>query len=337
MNIQKKTIVVFLLLINMLIINSCTRSYPRWQHISTDHISIPDITINRYEQALFGLDKNNLQNELLNLQKRFPFFLDANLKNSTNINQIYDYLTDPLIKDLFIESMQVFQDITLIEDQINLALKYYRFYLPDEPLPSVYTYISSLDFQHKIIATDSIIIIAIDIYLGPDFKPYHELGVPLYMIKEFDKKYIVRDCFFALGEKYLKMNESGYVLLDLMIYQGKQLYFLDAMLPALADNIKIQYTEEQLLWCQQNEENLWKFIIENGLLYSTDIQIMNKFLNEGPFTRGFPGSPAKLGHWLGWQIVRAYMNNNLDIEFKEMLLNNNAQEILSHSKYKPGR
>ncbi|MCK5838919.1 MAG: hypothetical protein KAG99_03675, partial [Bacteroidales bacterium] len=136
MNIPKKTIVVFLLLVNMLIISSCTRTFPRWQQVSTDHISIPGITINRYEKALFDLDKNNLQNELLSLQSKFPFFLDADLNDSTNINQIYDYLTDPLIKNLFKESMQIFPDLTLIEEQITLALKYYSFYFPDEPLPS---------------------------------------------------------------------------------------------------------------------------------------------------------------------------------------------------------
>jgi uncharacterized protein YjaZ len=59
-------------------------------------------------------------------------------------------------------------------------------------------------------------------------------------------------------------------------------------------------------------------------------------MGESPFIQGFPeGSPSRIGHWLGWQIVKAYMLNNPKIPIKELMRNNNMQQILDASKYKP--
>jgi uncharacterized protein YjaZ len=38
--------------------------------------------------------------------------------------------------------------------------------------------------------------------------------------------------------------------------------------------------------------------------------------------------------YIGWQVVRAYMNKNADVTV-EKLMNTDAQTILSKSKYKP--
>jgi hypothetical protein len=129
--------------------------------------------------------------------------------------------------------------------------------------------------------------------------------------------------------------EQGETFLDRMILNGKILYFLDAMLPFEEDEIKISYTNEQLDWCHSHEANLWQFFIENELLYETEITLINKFFNDGPFTRGFEGSPARLGSWMGWQIVRAYMNQNPEISLQQLLDETNSQKILSGSDYKP--
>jgi len=57
-------------------------------------------------------------------------------------------------------------------------------------------------------------------------------------------------------------------------------------------------------------------MIENKLLYSSYNQAMSKFITDGPFTTDFSKeSPAKIGSWIGWQIVRSYMNHNRKVMF----------------------
>jgi uncharacterized protein YjaZ len=41
-----------------------------------------------------------------------------------------------------------------------------------------------------------------------------------------------------------------------------------------------------------------------------------------------------VGQWLGWQIVRSYMENNDDVTL-EQLLAMNTKTIFENSKYKP--
>ena len=103
----------------------------------------------------------------------------------------------------------------------------------------------------------------------------------------------------------------------------------------MEDTIKIGYTGQQLKWCNQNEEQMWSFIIEKNLLYSTIEREYTKYLQDGNNTQGFPeGAPAKTGCYIGWQIVKSYMQNN-DVYLQQLVTESDPQKILDKSHYKP--
>ena len=107
-------------------------------------------------------------------------------------------------------------------------------------------------------------------------------------------------------------------------------------MPKAPNSIKISYNEAQLNWCDNNEEPVWFYFIDNDLLYTKETTEIIKYMGEAPFIQGFPdGSPGRIGHWLGWQIVKAYMEKNPTITIEKLMLNDNAQQILNASKYKP--
>ena len=107
-------------------------------------------------------------------------------------------------------------------------------------------------------------------------------------------------------------------------------------MPKASNTVKISYTETQLQWCDNNEEQVWFYFIDNNLLYSKEPTEIIKYMGEAPFIQGFPeGSPGRIGHWLGWQIVKAYMEKNPTVSIEKLMLNDNAQKILNESKYKP--
>ena len=121
-----------------------------------------------------------------------------------------------------------------------------------------------------------------------------------------------------------------------MVYEGKILYFLDAMLPETADTIKLGFKKRQLDWCRKNEAHVWSYLIEKKQLFTTKRLQISRYIDDGPFTAKLSRqSPAKTVSWIGLQIVRAYMSNKGDIGLAKLMYQSDYQAILNESRYKP--
>ncbi len=125
--------------------------------------------------------------------------------------------------------------------------------------------------------------------------------------------------------------------LSQIIYYGKELYLKDKLIPFKTDAQKIAYTQEQMDWAEANEEQIWRYFIEREVLYSTDSKLAPRFLDPAPFSKFQLEldnvSPGRVGRYIGWQIVRAFMDNN-KVSLQQML-SISAEEIFEKSNYKP--
>ena len=64
--------------------------------------------------------------------------------------------------------------------------------------------------------------------------------------------------------------------------------------------------------------------------------LIRKYLNDAPFTAPVSQeSPGRLGAWVGWQIVDAWMEKQKDISLSDLLKEHNYQKILNESGYQP--
>jgi uncharacterized protein YjaZ len=150
------------------------------------------------------------------------------------------------------------------------------------------------------------------------------------------KEMIVADCMRAIAESEFPYNDSMHNLLSRMVYEGKIQYFLDAMLPFAADSLKFGYSEQQLEWADYNEREMWAHIVEQKLLFGTDELTIRKMVADGPFTTLFANNSApRAGAFLGWKIVRKYMDKNPGISLQDLMKNNDYQGILNKAAYKP--
>src|SRR5690606_7722974 len=128
-------------------------------------------------------------------------------------------------------------------------------------------------------------------------------------------------------------------LLQHMIYHGKVLYTMDQVLPAVPDSLKIGYTAQQQEWANYFEPDIWAWFLQENLLYEADYNRIQKYLGEAPFTPELGErneSAPKLGAFIGWKIVRAYMARNKEKPLLDLLATD-AQEILDESRYRGGR
>ena len=58
-------------------------------------------------------------------------------------------------------------------------------------------------------------------------------------------------------------------------------------------------------------------------------------MNEGPKTPALGNeSPGFIGQFVGWQIVKKWMDKNEDISL-DVLMKTNAKKIFNEAKYKP--
>lgn len=325
------------LVFSMVVISCQSGSKRKDNRVPTD-VDGMKVSIHRYEQALFTIDQDKLKSELIRLMPEYPLFLGNTSPDTSSLLRMRNYLNDTLILSLYQESQQVYPSVDSLELSLGDAFARYRKAYPQAKIPAVYTYISGLDYENPVRLVDSIMIIALDMYLGHQSRFYKQLGLPEYRSFGFSKQFLVSDCMKEIAYQIMPVEKRDKNLLEWMVSYGKILYFLDVVLPGSADYQKIAYTPDQVKWCRENEVKIWAFFISQQLLFITDTKEIVNYIPDAPFTKGLPKeSPGRIGWWVGWQIVRKYMDKNREVTLQELMQNTDSQQILNLSGYKPSR
>lgn len=293
------------------------------------------VSIIRYEEDLFNLDVNNLKEELVNLQQQYPVFLGGDLNDPGNINQLSGYLNDPMIREFYNESHEKYPTLESLENDLGIMKKNYKEHFSKDSDFAIYTYISGLDFQHPVVFLDSMMLIAIDMYLNPGYEHYDKLGIPRYISRRFTKDNIARDATEAAITNRIS-PPSDEKLVSEMVAEGKKLFAISQLSPQIPAHIVINYTEEQYKWCEKHERELWAFMMKNELLFSSDAKYKQEYLLEAPSSPEFGDqAPARLGQYLGWQIVKAYHKKHPEATLQQILDYQDENHLMQQAGYKP--
>ena len=284
-----------------------------------------NIKVDRYDKAFFETPPN----ELPKLKRQYPEFFPPSISDSV----LVDKMTNPLWRELYSEVQKKYSNFDTETAEIEDLFRYIKYYYPKTQVPKVYTVIQEMDTDYKVIYTEKVLIISLELYLGKNHKFYE---YPKYLKQTFEPSQILPDIVESFSRTKAKPPVQK-DLLSLMIYSGKQMYLNDVLLPDYSDENKICYTPEQLKYCKDNEANMWRFFIEENLLYSNDAKLAQRFISPAPFSKfgliSDNETPGRIGVWVGWQIVRSFMEIN-NIPMQQMLVMD-AKEIFQKSKYKP--
>lgn len=333
---MKQSRKIFSIILIALLFFACTRNTQNRLNIDVSQIKIADFQIHSYGKDLFEINRSDFDNQLAKLALKYPYFLEGVDTNLANKQQLLNYISDPKLIELNHQVQLNFPDKTSIEEELELAFKHYKFYFPNHSIPETYFYISGFHFEQAILISKEAMVIGLDLYLGPDLKLYQQFGIPKYKLARMQSSYISIDCMNELAYQHIRQDQPEKTFLGEMIQHGKRLYFIDAMLPDKAKHFKIGYSPEQYAWSLKNESKIWGTFIEQELLFSSDYERIRKFITDGPFTLSFSReAPALLGAWIGWRIVKSYMENNPEISLSQLLQLDDAKLILKNSGYKP--
>jgi gliding motility-associated lipoprotein GldB len=285
-----------------------------------------DVELIRFDK-IFG--KATIK-DLPDLKRQFPLFFPERFADSIWEQRV----TDTLQRQLNEAVLEVFPSEEKLEDELFALFQHIKYYFPNFIIPKVYTATSDIDYKNKVLVADSILILELDTYLGSDHPFYG--GISKYITKNMKPSMVATDVAAAYSRTFIEVPKQR-MLLAQMIYFGKELYLKDLWLPSATDAEKIGYTEAEWRWAQENEEYIWRFLIEKELLYSTDARLPSRFINPAPFSKFNleidNESPGMIGRYVGWKIVRAYMKNN-DVNLPQ-LMRQHPEDLFKNSKYKP--
>ena len=306
----------------ILFITSCDKK----SKVKKEVEAIPvELKVERFDKLFF----ETAPKDLGKLKKEFPFFFPSGTDDSVWLEK----MQNPLWRELYGEVQKKYSNFEPVQKELETLFKHIKYNFPKTKTPKVITVISEMDYNNKVIYADSLLIISLELYLGKEHKFYQ---FPKYLKQNFEQKQIMPDVVSSFSiNKIASVTDK--TLLSQMIYFGKQLYLKDLLLPDYSDADKMGYTPAQIAWCEENESYMWRYLLENEMLYSDDSKLGNRFINPAPFSKFYleidNESPGRVGAWIGWQIVRSYVKNN-DVPI-EKLLKMNAKEIFEKSKYKP--
>ena len=285
-----------------------------------------DLKVSRFDNVF----ANASASDIPNLRIEYPYLFPA--PDSVWITKLQDSLQIELRQEVKTE----FADFEKETVDIELLFKYIKYYFPKYPVPRIITVTNDVDYNNRIILADSLLLIGLDNYLGPEHKYYS--GLQNFIAQDMNRDFMVSNIASAFANKVVSRPKERTFLAQI-IYSGKILYLKDKLMPFHTDGQKITYSQDQLVWARANEEPMWRHFIENELLYSTDIKLSQRFLDPAPFSKfGLEldnESPGQLGRYLGWQIVRSFMDKN-EVTLQQ-LLNLSAEDIFKKSNYKPNK
>ena len=281
----------------------------------------------RFEQIFFESHPDSLAV----VEKQFPYFFPKNYPFSVWVNR----RTDSLQMALYEQTKMI--SSSDIEDQLDPFIQGLPRVFESAKLPKkVITITSDVDYNNKVILNDTMALVAIDNFLGVNHFMYE--GIAMYLRQEMN----LRDISVQLAESFAERilttpNDRSF--LSQLIHYGKIQYIKQSIMPDFSEDRIMGYTPEQLEWARANEKEIWNFFVSKELLFSTDPDLINRFILPAPFSKFYLNidvdSPGKIGQWLGLQIVNAYQKN--DRKPIDELLKTTTRELFENSKYKPRR
>ena len=237
------------------------------------------------------------------------------------LNSINQYYSDPYISRLQ-NQIKKLGNLNEEKRKIHRSFQYLKYHFPKMQTPKKIAFISST-FAHRTPVTIENIGISLECYLNNKLKVIKELPVkdfPQYYTEELSRKYMVRDVIQEWVSKKLITNEGNLQFAEKMIYWGKVLYLINASIPDAELSLICRYSLDDFKWAEENEQDIWKHIIDKKMLYKRNEKINQGWFSEGPFTQGLPReSPQRLGQYVGYKMLLSYMNVNSDMSLKELI------------------
>lgn len=313
----------------------------------TDNNQVPHSDI---KLKIERLDQHIFNQSVEEVSSTYPDFAEiyfqniVNIKNdsdSLNETQLNQFKSDEFITELKHKTDSIYPQLDELESQLAASIDLFQQATGDSNIPNFYSFIGGLSYQNFLFDDNGSdgIGIGLDMFLGDAF-PYEQLSVQnpafsKYISRTFNKEHINKKVIETMIDDKIG-QAKGNRMLDYMIHNGKKSYLLNQFIPFAHDSIIMEYTGDQLQWCEENQSQIWSYFLREELFYETDYKKINKLINASPGSPGMPDeAPGQTANFIGWKIVTEFMKRNPDVSITDLMSLQDYQKILDKSKYKP--
>lgn len=275
------------------------------------------------------------------LQKEYGYFWEVYRhhilslpSDSSFADVLRSFQQDSNYQKVYADVKNTFADFEEYKQDLTAVIQRYNYHFPSRITPRVITFYGA--FNYPVANTDSVIGIGLDMFLGKESDYYQKLvdKYPSYMHQQFQPKYMTALAMRGWLETEYPIMQQNF--LSQMVQKGRLQYVLAQLLPNTPDSILMGYTQAQIEWCEASEFSIWQFLIQEDLLYTNKHDIIVKYMQPAPFSGRMPkDSPGRVAVWIGWQIVKTYMEYYPKTTLQELMAIPDAQYLLNESKYKP--
>lgn len=181
--------------------------------------------------------------------------------------------------------------------------------LPEIHMPHLYGAVISYN-QGIVNVGDTVMLVGLNHYLGSDYPGYtnfpewqRDLKIPARLPVDIAEALIATQA----------PDPTDGTALSEMIHSGAVLAAMRRTLPGIDAASALGLTPDQWQWLKDNEAQIWKKLIADNLLYSSDPAVARRLTAPGPSTSLLhPDAPPRAGVYIGWRIVEDYMANVTD-------------------------
>ena len=195
------------------------------------------IEVVRFEKLFYNSDSADLNQ----IKNKYPFFFPDSYPDSVWLNR----LQDPIQREIFNEITTQYDSVIFLETGLFKFFKRHKELIDKFTTPKVITVNTDIDYRNKVILADSLLLIGLDNYLGPNHKFYD--GIPEYIKEDFT---MVKD-------------------IDIMLV---------CWIFLLSDNLNFYNSEYYQLICYKNVMNiwhLWKNTLKNIMEISSNMVMLD--------------------------------------------------------------
>lgn len=324
---MKKYLIPFLVIV---VFGSCSKQ----ECDESPSVEMVDVKVNRLDA---GFDKLKSKEEISdflnqNIALKNTFLMGLQYPDSFIVDYLYRVNNSPAVDTLHKECAETYGDFSILENQFSTAFSLLQHYYPNEEVRGVNTFIPGLSKDLHV--DDTSVFVGIDYFLGP--KATFRAQNYEYILKRYIPESIVPMTMMFISGKYNESNMGSNTLLSEMIYYGKSYYFAKKMSPCVQDSIVIGFSSEEFDGSNKHLERIWSYFVEGELLFITQEREKQRYVGERPIVTEIGNKcPGRIGQFLGWKIVSAFMENNPEVTLPQLMAEKDAKKIFEKSKFKP--
>ena len=204
-------------------------------------------------------------------------------------------------------------------------------------LPSYSYYGIISPYRQQIMLVDSVVYVALNHYLGAGHPAYSSM--PEYTRTTKQAAYIPVDVAEAiLSVEYPYIESDAPTAIQYYLYEGALLNGISALTGITDVATLMGWTPEQVQQVSAQEQGIWQKMASDNLIYTTDMSAARRLCELSPASRVIaPDLPGRIGRYIGYKIVNAYLANNPDVTISELLSPQfyNSPSALIKSGYSP--